>query len=42
MGVFTLKESTFNADHVDLASIANDAGISILYAQDFDNPEALE
>ena len=42
VGVCTLKESTFNADHVDLASIAKDAGIPILYAQDLDNPEPLE
>jgi methionyl-tRNA formyltransferase len=37
VGVCTLKESVFNADHVDLVSIANDAGIPALYA---DNPES--
>jgi len=42
VGVCTLKESVFNADHVDLSSIANEAGIPTLYAQDLDNPESLE
>lgn len=42
VGVCTLKESAFNADHVDLTSIANDAGIPALYAQNLDNPESLE
>jgi len=42
VGVCTLKESAFNADHVDLVSIANDAGIPALYAQNLDNSESLE
>ena len=42
VGVCTLKESVFNADHVDLSSIANDAGIPTLYAQNLDDPESLE
>ena len=42
VGVCTLKESAFNADHVDLTSIANDAGIPALYAPNLDNPESLE
>jgi len=42
VGVCTLKESLFNADHVDLSSIANDAGIPTLYAQNLDDPESLE
>ena len=42
VGVCTLKESAFNADHVDLTSIANDAGIRALNAQNLDNPEYLE
>jgi len=42
VGVCTLKESAFNADHVDLTFIANDAGIPVLYAQNLDNPESLE
>jgi methionyl-tRNA formyltransferase len=31
VGVCTLKESAFNADHMDLTSIANDAGIPTFY-----------
>jgi methionyl-tRNA formyltransferase len=42
VGVCTLKDSTFNSDHVDLTSIANDAGIPTLYAQNLDSPESLE
>ena len=42
VGVCTLKESALNADHVDLASIANDSGIPTLYSQHLDNPESLE
>lgn len=42
VGVCTHKESAFNADYVDLTSIANDSGIPILYAQNSDNPESLE
>lgn len=42
VGVCTLKESVFNADHVDLAGIANDAGIPTLYAQDLESPKSLE
>jgi len=42
VGVCTLKESAFNADHVDLVSIANEARIPALYAENLDNPESLE
>ena len=42
VGLCTLKESTFNADHADLTSIANNAGIPTLYAQNLDDPESLE
>lgn len=41
VGVCTLKESTFNTDHVDLTPIANDAGIPLLHVQNLDNPETL-
>lgn len=42
VGVSTLKESAFNADHVDLTSIANEAGIPTLYAQNLDSLESIE
>ena len=42
VGVCTLKESAFNSDHVDLGSIANDAGIPTLYAHNLDSSDSLE
>lgn len=41
VGVCTLKESAFNADHEDLTLIANAAGIPALYAPDLHSPESI-
>lgn len=42
VGVCTLKESSFNADHADLTSIAKNAGIPTFYAQNLESPESLQ
>lgn len=41
VGVCTLKESNFNADHVDLTSIATANAIPCLYASDINSSEVL-
>jgi methionyl-tRNA formyltransferase len=41
VGVCTLQESTFNADHVDLRSISEVSGIPWIYAEDINSAEAL-
>ena len=40
--VCTLKDSAFNANHMDLVSITNDAGIPATGTQNLDNSESLE
>ena len=41
VGVCTLSESTFNADHVDLTPIAEEAGIPVCSTPDINGEEAL-
>ena len=41
MGVCTLKESKFNADHVDLSVVSTDHGIPWVYADDINSAEIL-
>jgi len=41
VGVCTLKESPFNADHVDLTHFSEKNGIPVLYAQDINSRETL-
>ena len=41
VGVCTLQESPFNADHVDLSSISNEHEIPWLYATDINSSESL-
>jgi methionyl-tRNA formyltransferase len=40
-GICTLKESKFNADHVDLTSVGVEHGIPCFYADDINSTEAL-
>lgn len=41
VGICTLQESKFNADHVDLGAVSEAHGIPWLYAEDINSPEAL-
>ena len=41
VGICTLKESKFNADHIDLTSIGAAHGIKCFYAENINSPEAL-
>jgi len=41
VGICTLKESKFNADHIDLASVGAAHGIPCFYAEDINSPAAL-
>lgn len=41
VGVCTLKESKFNADHVDLSALSASHGIPWLYAEDINSVESL-
>jgi len=41
VGVCTLQESKFNADHIDLSSFSEAHGIPSLYADDINTTETL-
>ena len=41
VGVFTLQESKFNSDHIDLSSFSPVHGIPSLYADDINANETL-
>lgn len=41
VGICTLKESKFNADHIDLTSVGTALGIPCFYAEDINSTEAL-
>ena len=41
VGVCTLQESKFNADHIDLSILSESHGIPWFYAQDINSAEAL-
>lgn len=42
VGVCTLEEAPFNADHMDLTGIANAAGIAVRYTSDINTEESIE
>jgi methionyl-tRNA formyltransferase len=42
VGVCTLEEAAFNADHVDLSPTCQAHGIPVLYAKDINSPETLD
>ena len=41
VGLCTLKESRFNADHVDLGELGNKYSIPVFYGGDINSPEAV-